>query len=251
MRLGILICVLIFLTVPPIYLLDTLRDSLPRRAPDRCCGACSDSAGCSGVGVAQARSTRASSASTARWRRSRLSMVERPEIQFEPRMPPLWGVMPASEGSFIGGAGARPAGLREPGRRRQHDHGECCHSGSFEARRRETAGLGPGGPPRPSRRVLAEPSNPTRRKGVSRSRGSSDRDGNERKGDPGAWLCGSPWLNSFLAQKLTPAVGPAAGAETGPWASSPPIPVCAGPNGSAQVLLYGPKSASSIPNLSQ
>jgi hypothetical protein len=200
MRLGILICVLIFLTVPPIYLLDTfvtLYVGVPLIVAAALFGVIRAVGRGGEVDQGFERIDRAMAPLG-------LSMVERPEIQFEPRMPPLWGVNASLGGQLLmeGRRHGRPVSVS------QVDAVSTttvkAAAPSFEAKARDGR-IGAGSAaPHAIAAVLAELPNSTRWKGV-KVRGGSAGIAVERKGDPGAWLC-DLWLAELLAQKLTPAV---------------------------------------------
>ena len=200
MRLGIVICVLIFLTVPPIYLLDTfvtLYVGVPLIVAAAIYGVVRAVGKGGEVDQGFERIDRAMAPLG-------LGMVERPELRFEPRMPPLWGVNARLRGQLLmeGRRHGRAVSLSQI----DSDSTTTVKTAvpSFEAKARDGR-IGAGGDAPPAiAAVLAELPNSTRWKGV-KVRGGQAGIEVERKGDPSAWLC-DLWLAELLAQKLTPAV---------------------------------------------
>jgi len=196
MRLGIVICVLIFLTVPPIYLLDTfvtLYVGVPLIVAAAIYGAVRAVGKGGEVDQGFERIDRAMDPLG-------LSLVERPELHFEPRMPPLWGVNGRLRGQLLmeGSRHGRPVSVSQVERNSTTTVKAAVPS--FEANARDGR-IGAGGAaPEAVAAVLAELPNSTRWKGVKVRAGPAGIEV-ERKGDPGSWLW-DLWLAERLAGKL-------------------------------------------------
>jgi hypothetical protein len=196
LRLGYVICALIFLTVPPIYLFDTFITAYIG-VPLIIIAALYGSVRAVGSGgeVDQGfdRIDRA-------MRPLGLKMAERPELRFEPRMPPMWGANARLRGSLI-----------LEGER--HGHKVVVNqvdtestttvrasTPSFEAKARDGRIRAGRDAPQALAAALEGIPNSTRWKGV-RVRGGRSGIEVERKGDPGAWMC-DLWLAESLAERL-------------------------------------------------
>jgi hypothetical protein len=196
MRLGIVICILIFLTVPPIYLLDTfvtLYVGVPLIVAAAIYGAVRAVGKGGEVDQGFARIDRAMAPLG-------LSLVERPELRFEPRMPPLWGVNARLRGQLLmeGTRHGRTVSVSQV----DSDSTTTVKAAvpSFGATARDGRIRAGRAAPPATAAVLAELPNSTRWKGV-KVRGGPAGIEVERKGDPGAWLC-DLWLAEHLAEKL-------------------------------------------------
>jgi hypothetical protein len=196
LHLAVVVCLLIFLTVPPVYLFDTFL-TLYIGVPLILAAAIYGSVRAVGSGgeVDQGfeRLDRA-------MRPLGLQMVERPELRFEPRMPPMWG------------ANARLRGhLLMEGERHGHAVSIDQQDGAstttvkaasplFEAGARDgRIRAGREGPEAVATALERIPGS-TRWKGVKVSGG---RGGIvvARNGDPGAWMC-DLWLAERPSQEL-------------------------------------------------
>ncbi len=196
MRLGIVVCVLIFLTVPPIYLLDTFV-TLYVGVPLLVAAALYGAVRAVGPGGEVDRGFERIDAAIAPLG---LSMVERPELRFEPRMPPLWGANARLRGTLLmeGERHGRKVTVTQEGNLSTVAVQDAIPR--FEAKARDgRIGVGRNGPEDVAA-VLADVPNSTRWKGV-KVRGGGGVIEVERKGDPGAWLC-DLWLAERLADGL-------------------------------------------------
>ena len=196
MRLGMVICVLIFLTVPPIYLLDTfvtLYIGVPLIIAVALYGAIRVTGSGGEIDQGFERIDRAMGPLG-------LGLVERPELRFEPRMPPLWGANARLRGTLLLEGerhGRKVTVTQEDALSTVAVHDSVPR---FEAKARDgRVGVGRDGP-EDVRAALTEVPNSTRWKGV-KVRGGGGVIEVERKGDPGAWLC-DLWLAERLADRL-------------------------------------------------
>lgn len=196
MRLGIVVCILIFLTVPPMYLLDTfvtLYIGVPLIVVVAIYGAVRAVGSGGEIDRGFERLDRAMAPLG-------LGMVERPELSFEPRMPPLWGANARLRGTLLleGERHGRKVTVTQEGNLST----TAVHSSvpRFEAKARDGR-IGVGREGREDvRAVLADVPSSSRWKGV-KVRGGGGVIEVERKGDPGAWLC-DVWLAERLADGL-------------------------------------------------
>lgn len=196
LHLGMLVCLLIFLSVPPIYLFDTFVP-LYIGAPLILLLAIYGSIRAIGSGGEIDKGFERADVSM---RPLGLKMVERPDLRFQPRMPPMFG------------ANARLVGpLVMEGKR--HGHSVSVNqedntsvvsvkssTPSFEAKASDGRIKTNGDAPDAIAAALEEIPNSSKWKGVEVHGG---RGGIEvaRKGDRSAWLC-DLWLAERLASKL-------------------------------------------------
>jgi hypothetical protein len=196
MRLGMIVCILIFLTVPPIYLLDTfvtLYVGVPLIVAVAIFGAIRAVGPGGEVDEGFERIDAAMEPLG-------LHVAERPEISFEPRMPPLWGANARLRGALLmeGRRHGRAVSVNQDGAASVTTvHAEVPR---FEARSRNgrikvgadaAAGI---------EAAFEEIPNSTRWKGV-KVRGGGGVIEVERNGDPSAWLC-DLWLAERLAGRV-------------------------------------------------
>jgi hypothetical protein len=196
MRLGMVVCVLIFLTVPPIYLLDTfvtLYVGVPLIVAVAIFGAIRAVGPGGEVDQGFERIDRAMAPLG-------LSMTERPELGFERRMPPLWGANARLRGALLieGQRHGRAVSVS------QEDTASVtavrAKVPTFEAKARDgRIKAGAGAPEAVGAALEGLPRSP-RWKGV-KVRGGAGVIEVERKGDPSAWLC-DLWLAERLADRL-------------------------------------------------
>lgn len=195
-RLGILIFALIFLTVPPIYLFDTfvtLYVGVPLIVLAALYGAARAlrSGGELDQGFDRAGATMEPLG---------LRLTARPEVEFEPRMPPLWGANARLRGPMVleGKRHGRAVTVK------QEDTTSVTtvngSTPSFEAKARDGRIRPAKDAPAAIAAALEEIPNSTRWKGVS-VRGGRGGVVVERKGNRGDWLC-DLWLAERLAEKL-------------------------------------------------
>jgi hypothetical protein len=195
-HLAMFVCVLIFLTVPPIYLLDTfvtLYVGVPLIIGAALYGAIRVIG--SGGDIDQGYDS-----IDASMRPLGLSMKERPELQFEPRMPPMWGANARLRGALVleGERHGRKVSVHQEG-----SNSEVLVSGSvpsFKAKVRDGRLKGEKGTPEAVEAVLAEIPNSPRWKGVRVHGGSAGVDVQRDKGIQD-WLC-DLWLAERLADRL-------------------------------------------------
>ena len=195
-RLGMVICVLIFLTVPPIYLLDTFV-TLYIGVPLIVAAALFGAWRAIGSGGDLDQGFESIDASM---RPLALSMKSRPELQFEPRMPPMWGANARLHGALVleGNRHGRRVSVHQEGSK-----SELIVSGSvpsFEAKVRDGRLKGEKGTAEAVASVLAEIPNSPRWKGV-RVHGGSAGIAVQRDHGLQDWLC-DLWLAERLADRL-------------------------------------------------
>ena len=195
-NLGIVVCILIFLTVPPMYLFDTFI-TLYIGAPLIVLVAIYGSIRAVGSGgeVDQGfeRLDRAMAPLG-------LRMAQRPELRFEPRMPPMWGANARLRGTLLleGERHGRKVEVTQEGN--LSTTAVHCTVPRFEAKARDgRIGAGKEGPAE-VQSVLTEVPNSTRWKGV-KVRGGGGVIEVERKGDPSLWM-NDLWLAERLAARL-------------------------------------------------
>lgn len=196
-NLGIVICILIFLTVPPIYLLDTwvtLYAGVPLIMLCALYGAFRVIG--SGGDIDQGFEN----ADTA-MRPLGLKMTSRPDLQFEARMPPMWGANARLRGAMV------LEGKRHGRKVVVHQDGaisEVVVSGSvtsFKAKARDGRIKGEEDTPAAVAEVLAEIPNSTRWKGV-KIHGGSAGIAIQRDKSVQDWLC-DLWLAERLEERLS------------------------------------------------
>jgi len=195
-HLGMFVCVLIFLTVPPIYLFDTfvtLYIGVPLIILAALYGAVRVIG--SGGDIDQGFDS-----IDASMRPLGLSMQSRPELKFEPRMPPMWGANARLRGALVleGKRHGRSVTVHQEG-----SNSELIVSGSvpsFKAKVRDGRLRGEEGTSAEVEAVLDEIPNSTRWKGVKVHAGSA---GIAVQRDHGLqdWLC-DLWLAERLADRL-------------------------------------------------
>jgi hypothetical protein len=196
MRLGILVCVLIFLTVPPIYLLDTfvtLYVGVPLIVAVAIFGAIR------AVGPG-GEMDQGFERIDAAMEPLGLHMAERPEIAFERRMPPLWGANARLRGTLLmeGMRHGRKVTVTQEGRFSTvavHDSVPGFEAEVKDGRIRAGADA-----TKLAIAALAEIPNSPRWKGV-KVKGGGGVIEVERNGDPSAWLC-DVWLAERLADRI-------------------------------------------------
>jgi hypothetical protein len=195
-HLAMLVCLLIFLAVPPIYLFDTfvpLMIGAPLIMLAAVWGSIRVLMSGGEIDQAYERSDRA-------MQPLGLSMTERPEVGFEPRMPPMWGANARLRGPLI-----------LQGKRHGHSvivHQEGNESSvtvrgavpAFEAKARDGRIKADKDSDGAIESVLAEIPNSTRWKGV-KVHGGRNGVVVERKSNLEGWLC-DLWLAERLASKL-------------------------------------------------
>lgn len=195
-HLGMLVCVLIFLTVPPIYLLDTfvpLYVGTPVIIAVALYGAIRAIGPGGDIDQGYERTDIA-------MRPLGLELTARPELKFQPRMPPMWGANARLRGPMI-----------LEGHR--HRHGVTVHQegsdsqvtvkksvAQFAATVRDGRLKGQKGTAASVEEVLAEIPNSTRWKGV-KVHGGSDGVVVDRDDSLQDWLC-DLWLAERLAARL-------------------------------------------------
>jgi hypothetical protein len=195
-RLGIVIFALIFLTVPPIYLLDTfvtLYIGVPLIVLAAIYGAARAlrSGGELDQGFDRLGATMEPLG---------LKLTARPEVRFEPRMPPLWGANARLRGAMAleGKRHDRVVSVN------QEDTTSVTTvkgaTPSFEAQARDGRIRPDEDAPESVAAALQEVPNSTRWKGVS-VRGGRGGIVVERKGNRGEWLC-DLWLAERLASRF-------------------------------------------------
>jgi hypothetical protein len=195
-RLGIVIFALIFLTVPPIYLFDTfitLYIGVPLIVLAAIYGAARAlrSGGELDQGFDRLGATMEPLG---------LKLTARPEVRFEPRMPPLWGANARLRGAMVleGMRHGRAVSVN------QEDTTSVTTvkgaTPSFEAKARDGRIRPDKDAPESVAAVLQEVPNSTRWKGVS-VRGGRGGIVVERKGNRGEWPC-DLWLAERLAERL-------------------------------------------------
>jgi hypothetical protein len=196
MRLGMVVCVLIFLTVPPIYLLDTfvtLYVGVPLIVAVAIFGAIRAIGPGGEVDQGFERVDLAMEPLG-------LHMVERPEISFEPRMPPLWGANARLRGALLmeGKRHGRTVSVN------QEDFASITTVHAkvprFDAKARDGRIKGGGDAAQSVVAALEGVPNSTRWKGV-KVRGGGGVIEVQRNGDPSAWLC-DLWLAERLADRV-------------------------------------------------
>jgi hypothetical protein len=196
LRLGMVVFALIFLTVPPIYLLDTfitLYIGVPLIAAVAI------------FGVVRAIGSggeveRGFDRLGATMEPLGLKLISRPEIHFEPRMPPLWGANARLRGAMVleGKRHGRSVSVNQ-----EDVTSVTTVKGSapaFEARVRDGRIRAAEDAPGTVAAALEEIPNSTRWKGVS-VKGGRGGIAVERKGNRGDWLC-DLWLAERLASRL-------------------------------------------------
>ena len=195
-RLGMLICVLIFLTVPPIYLLDTfvtLYVGVPLIVLAALYGAWRAIG--SGGDIDQGYEN-----TDVAMRPLGMRLAARPELRFEPRMPPMWGANARLRGALIleGERHGRAVELyQEDTDSRVTVRGSFP---SFEAKVRDGRLKGEKGTDPAIEAVLGEIPNSTRWKGV-KVHGGRAGIVVDREKSPQDWLC-DLWLAERLAARL-------------------------------------------------
>jgi hypothetical protein len=195
-RLGMVICILIFLTVPPIYLLDTfvtLYVGVPLIVIAALYGAMRAIGSGGDIDQGYVNTDIA-------MKPLGLSLAARPELKLEPRMPPMWGANARLRGPLIleGSRHGRSVELyQEDTDSRVTVKGSAP---SFEAKTRDGRIKGEKGTSDAVEAVLAEIPNSQRWKGVKVEGG---RGGIvvERDKNPQDWLC-DLWLAERLAERL-------------------------------------------------
>jgi hypothetical protein len=195
-HLGMLVCVLIFLTVPPIYLFDTFVPLLIGTPVI--------------VGVALYGTIRAVGSggdidqgfenTDVAMRPLGLKLSARPDLQFQSRMPPMWGANARLQGPMIleGKRHGRDVTVHQEG-----GNSEVLINGSvpsFKAKTRDGRIKGEKDTPDAVAAVLAEIPNSTRWKGV-RVHGGSAGIAVQREHSLQDWLC-DLWLAERLAARL-------------------------------------------------
>src|SRR5215211_2656886 len=196
MRLGMVICALIFLTVPPIYLLDTfvpLYVGVPLIVAAAIFGAVRAVGPGGEVDQGFERIDRAVGPLG-------LHMVERPELHFEARMPPLWGANARLHGTLLMEGerhGRRVAVTQEGNLSTTAVHVPIPR---FQAKARDGQIKASDDAPEAIAAALSEVPSSTRWNGV-KMRGGGGAIEVERKGDPSAWLC-DLWLAERLAERI-------------------------------------------------
>ena len=196
MHLGMVVCILIFLTVPPIYLFHTfitLYIGVPLILACAIYG--SIRAIGSGGEVDQAFERTDTS-----MRPLGLKMVERPDLRFEPRMPPMFGVNARLRGPLVleGSRHGHKVSVN------QEDNTSVvtvkASTPSFEAKARDGRISTNGDAPEAVATALDQLPDSGKWRGVEVQGG---RGGVEvtRKGNRSDWLC-DLWLAEHLASKL-------------------------------------------------
>jgi hypothetical protein len=129
-----------------------------------------------------------------------LRMIERPELEFERRMPPLWGVNGRLRGPLVleGSRHGRDVSVIQEGDLSTVAVKESVPS--FEAKARDGRIRATDGAPEAVASALAELPSSSRWKGV-KVRGGRGAIEVERKGDRSAWLC-DLWLAERLSEEL-------------------------------------------------
>jgi hypothetical protein len=195
-RLGMVVCVLIFLTVPPIYLFDTfvtLYVGVPLIVIAALYG--SIRAVGSGGEVDQGFEN-----TDIAMRPLGLSMAARPDLKFEPRMPPMWGANARLRGPLIleGKRHGRKVTMLQ-----ESTNSEVTVSGSvpsFKAKVRDGRIKGEDDTPAAVQEALAAIPNSPRWKGV-KVHGGSAGIAVQRDKSLQDWLC-DLWLAERLEERL-------------------------------------------------
>ena len=196
MNLGVVITILIFLTVPPIYLLDTwitLYIGVPLIV------------GCALYGTFRVIGSggdidQGYENTDIAMRPLGLKLTARPDLKFEPRMPPMWGANARLRGPLIleGKRHGRNVTLHQEG-----PNSEVIVGGSvpsFKAKARDGRIRGEDDTPAAVEAVLDEIPNSTRWKGV-KVHGGSAGIAVQRDKALQDWLC-DLWLAERLAERL-------------------------------------------------